>query len=82
MISALKENLVVAQNQMMKQSDLDHQELKFKIGDEVYLKLRPYKQRSLARKRSEKLAPKLYSPYCITKEIGEVAYHLDLPLKP
>ena len=80
-ISALKENLVVAQNRMKKQSDLHRRELKFKTRDEVYLKLKPYRQRSLAQKRSEKLAPKFYGPYRITEEIGEVAYRLDLPPK-
>ncbi|TYK26552.1 Retrotransposable element Tf2 [Cucumis melo var. makuwa] len=40
------------------------------IGDNVYLKLRPYRQRSLARKRCEKLAPKFYGSYRIIEEIG------------
>ncbi|KAA0041350.1 retrotransposon protein, putative, unclassified [Cucumis melo var. makuwa] len=52
------------------------------IGDEVYLKLRPYRQRSLARKCCEKLAPKFYGLYRIIEEIGEVAYRLDLPPEP
>ncbi|KAA0067143.1 Cysteine-rich RLK (receptor-like protein kinase) 8 [Cucumis melo var. makuwa] len=58
-INVLKENLSVAQNQMKKMVDLKRRELKFKVGEEDYLKLRPYRQHSLARKRSEKLAPKL-----------------------
>ncbi|TYK09688.1 Retrotransposable element Tf2 [Cucumis melo var. makuwa] len=48
---------------MKKFVDLKRRELKFKVGDEVYLKLRPYRQRSLAKKRAEKLAPKYYGPY-------------------
>lgn len=64
---------------MKKQTDLHGWELKLKTGDEVYLKLRPYKQRCLAKKRSEKLAPKFYDTYGIIEEIGEVAYQLDLP---
>ena len=76
---ALKENLNVAQNRMKKMADSKRRELKFKVGDEVYLKLRPYRQHSLARKRSEKLAPKFYGPYRIIEEIGEVAYRLQLP---
>ncbi|KAL0560863.1 hypothetical protein IC582_001277 [Cucumis melo] len=55
-ISALKENLTIAQNRMKKFVDSKRRELKFKVGDEVYLKLRPYRQRSLAKKRAEKLA--------------------------
>ncbi|KAA0057186.1 Transposon Ty3-G Gag-Pol polyprotein [Cucumis melo var. makuwa] len=78
-ISALKENLTIAQNRMKKFADSKRRELKFKVGDEVYLKLRPYRQRSLAKKRAEKLAPKYYGPYCITETIGEVAYRLDPP---
>ena len=79
MIGALKEYLVVAQNRMKQQTDLHRWELKFKTGDELYLKFKPYKQRSLARKWSEKLALKFYGPYRMIQEIGEVAYRLDLP---
>ena len=60
-------------------SDRKRKELKFKVGDEVYLKLRPYRQCSLARKKWEKLAPKYYGPYKIIEEIGEVVYRLMLP---
>ena len=78
-INALKENLVIAQNWMKKLANLRRWELNFQVGDEVYLKLRPYQQRSLARKRSEKPSPKFYGPYRITEKIGEVAYCLELP---
>ena len=78
-LNALKENLTGAQNRMKKMADTKTRELKFRIGDEVYLKLRPYRQRSLARKRCEKLAPRFYGPYPIIEEIGEVAYRLQLP---
>jgi len=64
---------------MKKMADLKRRELKFKVGDEVFLKLRPYRQHSLAKKRSEKLAPRYYGPYQITEEIGTMAYRLDLP---
>ena len=80
-LSALKEHLYTNQNIMKKMADLKRRELKFKVGDEVYLKLRHYKQRSLARKKCEKLAPKYYGPYTIIKEIGEVAYRLQSPLE-
>ncbi|TYK07869.1 Transposon Tf2-11 polyprotein [Cucumis melo var. makuwa] len=62
-------------------ADLKRRELKFKVGEEVYLKLRPYRQGSIANKRSEKLTPKYYGPYRIIEEIGEVAYRLELAPK-
>lgn len=79
-INALKENLNVAQN-IMKKADLKRRKVKFNTGEEVYLKLRPYRQRSLASKRNEKLAPKFYEPYQILEKIIEVAYRLELPLE-
>ena len=67
-LNMLKENLNVAHNRMKKMADTKRRELKFKVGDEVYLKLRPYRQRSLARKRCEKLAPKFYGPYKMNQQ--------------
>ncbi|KAA0038135.1 putative retroelement pol polyprotein [Cucumis melo var. makuwa] len=75
-INALKENLYVAQNRMKKMTNKKRRKLKFKIANEVFLKLRPYRQRSLAKKWSKKLAPRYYGLYRITKEIGEVATNL------
>lgn len=77
-INALKDNLVVVQNQMKKQADLHHREWNFQVGDKVHLKLRPYLQRSLTRKNCEKLSPKFYGPYHIIEK-KEVAYRLELP---
>ena len=54
-------------------------DVQFEEGDMVYLKIRPYRQRSLANHRNEKLAPKYYGPYEVLKEIGTVAYKLKLP---
>lgn len=80
-LNTLREYLVIAHNRMKKQADSQRQELTFKVGDEVFLKLRPYRQRSLARKKYKKLAPKFYGPYMVIERIGEVAYKLALPLE-
>ncbi|TYK02775.1 Transposon Ty3-I Gag-Pol polyprotein [Cucumis melo var. makuwa] len=77
-INALKENLVIAQNWMKKQVDLSKRDLNFQAVDEVYLKLRPYRQRSLEEEKRETLT-KIFGPYQIIKRIGEVAYRLELP---
>jgi hypothetical protein len=49
------------------------------VGDFVYLKLQPYRLKSLAKKINEKLSPRFYCPYKISKVVGKVAYQLELP---
>lgn len=49
------------------------------MGDQVYLKLQPYKWWSLALKPNEKLRPRYYGPYVVLEHIGQVAYKLQLP---
>lgn len=45
------------------QADGKRRDIEFKVGDLVYLKLRPYQQISVAKKRNEKLAPRFYGPF-------------------
>ena len=56
---------------MKKRADLKRREVKYKEGDWVYLKLKPYRQKSLV--------ARYYSPFQIEKEVGLVAYKLILP---
>ncbi|KAE8690574.1 hypothetical protein F3Y22_tig00110894pilonHSYRG00006 [Hibiscus syriacus] len=51
----------------------------FQEGDEVYLKLQPYRQTSLALMKNLKLAARFFGPYKIQKRIGQVTYKLELP---
>lgn len=74
---SIKEQLSVIQNRMKKYTDQKRQEVNFEVGDMVYLKLRPFHQKSLAKKRCEKLSPKFFDPY--EERVGTVAYRLKLP---
>ena len=47
----------------------------------MFVRLQPYKQVSLKSGGKNKLDPKLYGPYQITKKISQVAYKLQLPDK-
>lgn len=79
LLDSLRQNLLKAQQRMKTQADKGRREVQFQIGDWVYLKVQPYRFKSLARKRNEKLSPRFYGPYQILEKIGAVAYKLQLP---
>ncbi|VFQ66023.1 unnamed protein product [Cuscuta campestris] len=57
-----------------------HQEVSYAVGDLVFLKLRPYRQHSVARPLSTKLSRRFHGPFPILERVGQVAYRLQLPL--
>jgi hypothetical protein len=69
----------MAQNRMKQQVDQGRSERQFAEGDQVFLRLQPYKQTSLKAEHCQKLVPKFYGPYTVLKHVGQVAYQLALP---
>ena len=51
----------------------------FEVGDQLFLKLQPYVQSSLAPRANQKLSFKFFGPFPIVAKIGAVAYKLQLP---
>ena len=64
---------------MKVQVDRHRVERSFADGEWVYVKLQPYRQRSLKPNALGKLSPKFYGPFQVVPKVGEVAYKLDLP---
>lgn len=75
-----KDNLLKAQERMKIYADQRRTERSFQVGDLVYLKLQPYRQTSLALRKSLKLCSKYFGPYKILEKVGQVAYKLALPV--
>ena len=78
-LAELKENLTLAQQRMKLFADRHRREVSYELGDWVFLKLQPYRMKSLARKQRDKLRPRYYGPFQIIAKVGQVAYHLALP---
>ncbi|KAH9752935.1 hypothetical protein KPL71_014903 [Citrus sinensis] len=75
----LRMQLLRAQQRMKLQADQKRHHVEFNAGDLVFLKLRPYRQRSLAQRKFEKLVARYYGPFKVLQRVGKVAYKLELP---
>jgi hypothetical protein len=76
-LQILNNKLLKAQSVMKTMADQHRIPHKFTGGDLVFVKLRPYRQISVAGRRVHK---RYYGPYKLIKAIGEVAFQLELPL--
>lgn len=72
--------LIRSQQQLKAAADVKRCHDQFEVGDMVYLKIQPYRQKSLAKQPYEKLAARFYGPFSVSQRIGQVAYKLLLPL--
>ncbi|KAL6515928.1 hypothetical protein OROGR_019233 [Orobanche gracilis] len=75
----IKASLQKAQQRMINQANKHRSDIEFNEGDRVYLKLRSYRQISVRKSDSHKLAPRYYGPFTILRRVGSVAYELELP---
>ena len=80
LLDKLHSKLLKAQSVMKYYADKKRLPHPFKVGDQVLVKLRPYRQRTARNSPFSKLAQRSYGPFGIVKQIGEVAFELELPL--
>ncbi|VYS48170.1 unnamed protein product [Arabidopsis thaliana] len=78
-LALLKTHLHKAQQRMKLRADEHRREMEFAVGGMVYLKMRPFRRRTLAQRSNEKLAARFYGPYKVEAKVGEVAHRLKLP---
>jgi hypothetical protein len=77
-IAEIHENLRIAQSRQKSYVDKRRRELKFDVGDHVYLKVSPIRGTRRFHVRG-KLALRYIGPYPVIKRIGTVAYKIKLP---
>lgn len=66
----LKYHLSKAQHKMKENANKHRTEREFNVGDRVYIKLQPYRQKSVAVRRSLKLSSKFFGPFPIIARVG------------
>jgi hypothetical protein len=76
-IAEVRENLRIAQSRQKSYADKRIRELKFDVGDHVYLKVSPIRETHKFCVRG-KLAPRYIGSYPIIKRIGAMAYKIKL----
>jgi hypothetical protein len=74
----VRENLKLAKSRQKSYVDNRRRELRFHVGDFMYLKVSPMRGLHHFKIRG-KLAPRYIGPFKILQQRGEVAYQLELP---
>ena len=79
-VNMIRERLKIANDRQKSYADNRRRDLKFEMGDKVFLRVLPWKGILRFGKRG-KLSPRYIGPYEIVDKVGEVAYRLRLPLE-
>lgn len=78
LLTQLKANLHAATNRMQHLANAKRCNLEFQVGDQVILKLQPYRQHTAFGRAVHKLSCCFFGPYQIEQKLGPVTYKLKL----
>ena len=77
-VNMIRDRLKIASDRQKSYADNRRRDLKFEMGDQLFLRVSPWKGILRFEKRG-KLSPRYIGPYEIVEKVGEVAYRLRLP---
>ena len=66
----LKENLRLAQHRMEQKANAHRRELVLAVGDQVLVRLQPYRQITVAQRSTPKLNQRYYGPFRVLERLG------------
>ncbi|WVZ18576.1 hypothetical protein V8G54_005898 [Vigna mungo] len=78
-LKQLEYHLSRAQDLMTQQANKKRKEVDVKVGDWVYLKIRPHRQSTMPTRLHPKLSTRYFGSFKILQQVGNVAFRLELP---
>ena len=79
-VKMIRERLIVAMDRQKSNADMIRKNIRYEIGEKVFLKVSPWKKVMRFGKKG-KLSPRFIGPYEVIEKVGPVAYRLALPPK-
>ena len=74
----IRERLKVANDRQKSYADMKRKDIRYEIGEKVFLKVSPWKK-GMRFGKKEKLSPRFIGPHEMIEKVGPVAYRLSLP---
>ena len=74
----IRERLKVANDRQKSYADMKRKDIRYEIGEKVFLKVLPWKK-VMRFGKNGKLSPRFIGPYEVFKKVGLVTYRLTLP---
>ena len=77
-VKMIKERLKVATNRHKSYANMKRKDIRYEIGEKVFLKVSPWKK-VMRFGKNDKLSPRFIGPNEVIEKVGPVAYRLALP---